>query len=244
MAKLTEEEKARRALNRRRKAALEAEEDAIRWEEKQREWDANGTRLTWAELVARVPCRGCGLPVIDGRGGWPALLAMDDEQRAEYEAADADFKERHADCRSHRWSMEGSATAHCGFCCPPPPLSEDQLAAVASVLTRVRPKDPAELDTWQLTLTCDHVIRKTQHHSHTYWSASVATCPDCQRIRGIVTTERLPPSVVRRDAEQHRLADDLAKARLEHERVQKRADSVRTRINELESQLADLDKPR
>lgn len=41
MAKLTEEEKARRALNRRRKAALEAEEDAIRWERN----SMNGARM-------------------------------------------------------------------------------------------------------------------------------------------------------------------------------------------------------
>jgi hypothetical protein len=240
MAKLTDEEKARRALNRRRKAALQAEERAIREEEKRREWEANGAYLSWDELKDGVPCRGCGLPVVDGLGNWPALLKMTDEQRAEYEAAERDFKERHADCHSHRWSVDGSRTTHCGFCCPPPPLSKGQIEKIAGILASFRPKDPAELDTWRLTLTCDHVIEKAQHHSNTYWSGSVDNCPECQQIRGIVTTERTQSKPIR-DAEQRRTADELVKARAEHERLQKRADSAIRRINTLESQLAGLD---
>lgn len=240
MAKLTEEEKARRALNRRRKAALEAEEDAIRQEKKRREWQANGTYLTRAEINAGEPCRGCGLPVFDGRGRLPVLLKMDSQQREEYEIAEADFRERHSDCRSHRWSIDGSRTTHCGFCCPPPPLSEEQISAIRDIFARNRP-DPAELDTWQLTLTCDHVIEKVQHCSNTYWSSTVADCPDCQQKRGIVSTEKLPSGSARRDAEERRVADELVKARAEHERLQKRADSARRRMNKLESQLAKPD---
>ncbi|AHH98533.1 hypothetical protein [Kutzneria albida] len=242
MVKLTEEEKARRALNRRRKAALKAEQDAIRRAERQREWEKNGSYLTWEEFVAGVPCRGCGLPVSDGRGSWPALLKMDDTQREEYERAEADFRQRHADCRSHRWSIEGSKTAHCGFCCPPPPLSQEHLAAIAAAFARIGRPDPAELATWQLTLTCDHVIEKVQHHSHTYWSGSVTDCPDCKQIRGIVTTEKLPPDSAHRITEQRRMTDELNKARAEHERLQKKADSALRRMNKLENQLADLDK--
>lgn len=240
MAKLTDEEKTRRALNRRRKAALHAEEDAIREENKRREWDANGAYLTWAEIKAKVPCRGCGLPVIDGLGSWPVPINMNDQQRAEYEAADADYRERHPNCRSHRWSMERSRTTHCGLCCPPPPLTKDEIAAFSAFWASFRPKDPAELDTWQLTLTCDHVIEKTQHHSNTYWSGSVDNCPDCQQTRGIVTAERLQ-STSAHDAERHRMAAEIVKARTAHERLQKRADSSLRRINKLESQIADLD---
>jgi hypothetical protein len=137
MAKLSEEEKARRAANRRRKAALAAEENAIRHENKQREWAANGTRLTRAELEAGVHCRGCGPPVIDGLGDLPPLQTMTDAEREAYEAAEADFRRRHADCHAIRWSVSGSRTAHCGFCCPPPPLSEQQLEAIAKLLVGV-----------------------------------------------------------------------------------------------------------
>jgi hypothetical protein len=243
MAKLTEEEKARRALNRRRKAASQAEKDAIRREQKQREWDANGTRLTWDEYVARVPCRGCGLPIIDGLEPWPAPVKMDDEQRKEYEAAEAEFRERHRDCRSHRW-IQGRTT-HCGFCCPPPPLSQKQIEEISAILTRNRSTTaPSELNTWRLTLTCDHAVERTQHRSHHYWSRSTIECPDCQQIRGVVTTERLPPDVARHDADKHQMANELIEAQAEHERLQKKADSARRRMHKLESQLADLDKAR
>ena len=47
---------------RRRKAVMAAEEDAIRRENKQREWQENGTWLSRAALEAGVHCRGCGLP--------------------------------------------------------------------------------------------------------------------------------------------------------------------------------------
>lgn len=98
--------------------------------------------MTRAEIEAGVHCRGCGLPVIDRLGSWPPLLHMDNEQRAEYEVAQADCRKRHADCRSHRWSVQGSKTTHCGFCCPPPPPSEDQIAKVATLFANFRPKDP------------------------------------------------------------------------------------------------------
>ena len=159
MAKLSEE-KARRAANRRRKAALAAPE------------------------------------------------------REAYEAAEAEFRRRHADCHAIRWSVSGSRTAHCGFCCPPPPLSEQQLEAIAKLLVGVGRPDPAELDTWRLTLTCDHVIDKTQHSSNTYWSGLTTHCSTCGQTRGIVASEKLPPSHARRAAEQRRLAVQLDEARL------------------------------
>jgi hypothetical protein len=241
MAKLSEEEKARRAANRRRKAALAAEEAATRHESKRNEWVANGTYLTRAELEAGVHCRGCGLPIIDSLGQLPPLLKMTAEERDAYAAAEVDFKRRHAECHASRWSVSGSRTTHCGFCCPPPPLSERQLEALASILASARRPDPAELESWRLTLTCDHVIDRTQHWSNTHWSASTTRCPTCGQTRGIVASEKLPPSPARRATEHRRLAMQLDEARREYERRQKKADAARRRIERLEAQSAALD---
>jgi hypothetical protein len=112
MAKLTEEEKARRALNRRRKDALEAEQDEVRQEARRREWEANGMYLSRAEINEGAACRGCGLPVADGLGRWPPLLQMDTGQREQYDLAEAEYNRRHPDCRSHRWTLQGSRATH------------------------------------------------------------------------------------------------------------------------------------
>ncbi|MGN6330319.1 MAG: hypothetical protein ACTHOD_01550 [Motilibacteraceae bacterium] len=188
MAKLTEEQTAQRAAARRRSAALAAEEYALRNEHKRQEWDANGTRLTRAEMEAGVPCRGCGRPIIDGLGDWPPLMKLTEQEKREYDAAQADFAARHRDCRGHRWSMSGSRALHCGYCCPPPPLSERQLERLSTLLRASRP-DSAELRTWRLTLTCDHVIDVQQHKSHAEWTTNVRHCPTCKQTRGVVTAD-------------------------------------------------------
>ena len=136
MAQLSPEERERRAATRRRTHALKAEADALRMEHKQLEWAANGTYLTRAELEAGVHCRGCGLPILDGLEPWPPLLKMTEAENRQHKVAEADFKQRHPACGSHRWSMEGSRTAHCGFCCPPPPLSDRQIREIRALLER------------------------------------------------------------------------------------------------------------
>jgi hypothetical protein len=85
MAKLSDEQKARRATDRHRHGAVLAEEKAARQTRKRREWVANGTYLSRRELEARVPCRGCGQSIIDGLGEWSPLMKLDDEQKRDYE---------------------------------------------------------------------------------------------------------------------------------------------------------------
>lgn len=240
MAKLSEEEKAKRAERRRRAAALAAEETASRDEAKQREWVANGAYLSREELEAGVHCRGCELPIIDGLGDWPPLMKMDENQRLEYESAVTDFRARHSDCHASRWSMSGSRATHCSFCCPPPPLSAKQVERIVAIFASTRRKNPAELDTWRLTLTCDHAVDKTQHVSNTYWSSQVTDCPTCQCLRGIITAERLPLNQARRHAEHRRLTIELERASSEHERHSKKAEAIRRRIVKIEQQLRDL----
>ena len=124
MAKLAEEVKARRALERRSRSAMLAEEEDARQTRKRREWVANGTYLSLEELEAHVPCRGCGQSIIDGLGEWPPLMQLDDQQKRDYEAAEAAFKSRHPDCHDSRWSMGGSRTNHCPFVSPRPAMTE------------------------------------------------------------------------------------------------------------------------
>jgi Skp family chaperone for outer membrane proteins len=230
MAKLTTEEKERRAANRRRANALRAEAQARRIEARRNEWNEQGTQLTRVELGAGVKCRGCGLAIIDGLGDRPPLVQLTSDERREYEASEADFGNRHRECRSHRWSLSGSRTIHCGYCCPPPPMSEQQLQKVRAIMTMTGPPDLAQLDTWRLTLTCDHVIDKTQHHTNTYWSASTVCCPQCQETRGIVTSEKLPASSLRRAAESTRLATELEATRRELAKHQKKVEAAQRRL--------------
>lgn len=244
MAKLSEEEKERRAVNRRRKAALAAEADAIRHDDKRREWAENGTRLTRAELEAGVACRGCGLAIIDGLGDRPALMKMTDEERLEHEAAEAAFMARHPDCHAIRWAMSGSRTTHCGYCCPPPPLSKKQIEGIQSILTNAGRPDPRELDAWRLSLTCEHVVDKTQHSSNTCWSGSTTFCTECSQTRGLMTSEKLPPSPVRYAAESRRLVCEIQAVRDEYEKHQKKADTVGRRLAKLESEFEALGLPR
>lgn len=118
MAKLSEEERQRRALARARRQALENEERHHRDERKREEWEREGTRLTWEEYAAGVPCRGCGQP-ISGRDSdyrFKGLIHMSPEERARYDAEEVRYREQHPECRSYRWSVQGCITLHCGYC--------------------------------------------------------------------------------------------------------------------------------
>lgn len=125
MRRLTDEQKAERARKRALRRALEAEADAVRVERRCEQWRTESMYLSWEEMEAGIPCRGCGLPVTDQLGSWPPLLHLTAEQQPEYDAAEADYKARHGGCHSHRWSIEGSRIRHCGYCCPPPPQSTE-----------------------------------------------------------------------------------------------------------------------
>jgi len=134
MARLTDEQRAQRAATRRRNEALAVEAENERQEIKRSEWVANGTWLTRQELDDGVPCRGCGLPIVDGWGARPALSDLTASQRAEHDADEAAYAARHPDCRSHRWTLSDSRTQHCGFCCPPPPLSTAQIDQISRIV--------------------------------------------------------------------------------------------------------------
>ncbi|MBU7597398.1 hypothetical protein JGS22_007060 [Streptomyces sp. P38-E01] len=78
-----------------------------------------------------------------------------------------------------------------------------------------------DLDDWDLTLTCDHTVRLTQHRDRRSFSTSVVPCPTCRERRGVVEAVHVGPTEdpageVRRE----RLAAELraAEAKLARQR--------------------------
>jgi hypothetical protein len=236
MARMTDEQREQKALSQARTAAEAAEEADRRREERQQQWLREGAYMSRAEMEAGERCRGCGQPLLDGAGDWPPLSQLTLEQRAEYDRADTEFRERHADCKAGRWSMSGHRTAHCNYCCPPPPLSTRQIERIGRILSStsasVRPED---LDAWDLTLTCDHVVRHTQHRDYRdRCSRSVTTCPACARRRGVVTARRVGPADnPGGQVAQERLTAELTEA-------QAKLDKQRNAVKATERRIADL----
>ncbi|GAA3626039.1 hypothetical protein GCM10022419_134510 [Nonomuraea rosea] len=135
MAKLTDAQRQERALNRARKAALEAEERDRRREE-QRRRSREETRLSQEELQAGVLCPGCGEPINDQLGNWPPPAQMSEEEQRQRDEADARYRERHDQCDSPvRWSTAGSRAEHCLYCCPPPPLNPQAARALLQLIS-------------------------------------------------------------------------------------------------------------
>ncbi|MEU8483676.1 hypothetical protein [Streptomyces sp. NPDC048641] len=242
MAKLTEEQKRQRAAKRALRSALEAEADDRRRRERDEQWEREG----WAEYVAGEPCRGCGLPMTDELGSWPPLLKLSEAEKLEYEEANQKFRERHTDCRAARWTVSGSRVMHCCFCCPPPPMGPKQVEKLARLLASwpSREERKTDLDSWDLTLRCDHVVPYIQHREITRVSARVVDCPECGERRGVMSSERVGPAYPddgtireRAAADRERLARGLAAAEAKLTRQQKNAAATQQRIAELQEEL-------
>lgn len=230
---LTEEQKAARAEKRRIRAALAAEADEHRLAERRHEWHEKGMYLSREQAAAGEPCRGCGLPVIDNLGGWRPTMQLTDEERMAREADDAAFRERHKDCRSHRWSMEGSRATHCGLCCPPIPMSDAQAERISSLLQSFPPRRDEELDIWARTLTCGHEVTQSVHHTNQSPSSSTQWCPECEVTRGVVSSIKTVEAAARMaDIKQKRNAE-LVKAERELQKAEKAARDAKRKLDEL-----------
>jgi hypothetical protein len=115
-----------------------------------------------------------------------------------------------------------------------PPLSDRQAKQVARILSsaRVRSED---LDAWDLTLTCDHVVRRTQHRDNgDRCSTAVTDCPACGRRRGVVTARRVVPA----EGKSGQVARDRLTAELAAERA--KLGKQRNTVNATERRIADL----
>lgn len=137
--------------------------------------------LAWEQYIAGEPCPGCGRPYRDEVPWVPkGTMNSTDEDRARYEAEEARYRLNHPECCSHRHSVEGSLTKHCGRCCPPPPLSPEQRETISKAFSTRTP--PQQLMKWRLRLFCGHVVERTAHYKHkTLHNAFMSgdSCPEC-----------------------------------------------------------------
>jgi hypothetical protein len=215
---LTEEQKEQRAAQRRLAIALREEDRARIRDAKHRAWREKDMFLTREQALAGEPCRGCGSPVIDELGSWPPPMRLTQNERQEHDLQDAAYRERHKNCDAHRWGVQGSRAMHCGLCCPPLPLSAEQVETISRIFASHTPR-PEELDVWALSLTCGHRVERSVHHTNRQWSGSTVHCQDCAITRGVVESERVVDAANRmvelqrkRDADVVKAHRDVAKA--------------------------------
>lgn len=140
----------------------------------------------------------------------------------------------HGDCLAHRWSLGNNRQLHCGFCCPPPPVSPTQIEDISRLTAGWKKPDQRELDTWQLQLTCDHVVKQQMHHTNQYWSRSVIDCPTCGTPRGVVTSERIRTGETEAREQEAARAKELRAAKQELAKLRRASKAVEAQIAALE----------
>jgi len=230
---LTEEQKAARAAKRQLTSALKEEARAHRREARRREWREQGLYLTRERALAGEPCRGCGLPVIDNLGSWGGTMYLSPQERIEYDAAQELYRRMHPTCDAHRWSTEGSRATHCGYCCPPIPMSDKQAEDIGRLLASFgRPRDE-ELDIWQRILTCGHQVEQSVHHTNRSPSFSTAWCPDCEMARGVVSSLKTVEAATRQAEAKRRRDDEVKRAEREVAKAEKAAREARRKLEDL-----------
>lgn len=231
--------------------ALQAEEEDRLWKEKRDRWRREGMYLSSEELAAGQPCRSCGRPFIDDLGPLPPLAEMAPEDRSAYEAENAQYWKLHADCRGIHWTVRGSRTQHCSNCCPPPPRGDEQAKAIAKIL--FSKLDVRDLDDWDVTLTCNHVVRGTKHRQQQRYSATVENCPACETRRGVVSAVHIGPAAdpdrdvrLKRAAEKERrqrLAVELRTAEVKRDKHRKAMGEMEQRVAEINEELRGAEDP-
>lgn len=137
--------------------------------------------LTFEQYRAGRPCPGCSRPYIDDEPfESKGTMYFTDDERARYDAEEAVFKAAHGACGSHRHSVSGSLTTHCGKCCPFPPLSPAQIGRLSTLMSTKTPQH--ELMIWKLRLYCGHTVERQAHYSHRTVQAAFTgsiKCAEC-----------------------------------------------------------------
>lgn len=233
---LCEEQKAERAEKRRMTNALKEEARAHRDEARRVQWQEEGKYLTREQAAAGEACRGCGLPVIDNLGSWPGTMHLTPEQRVDYDADQAAYRDMHPNCDAHRWSMSGSRATHCGYCCPPIPMSQAQREHIGRLLAGVPERREEELDIWERTLTCGHHVQQSVHHTNSGPSLSTQWCLECELTRGVVTSEKIVEAAARMAEAMRKRDDKVARAEREVKKAEKAAAEARRKLAEIQAE--------
>jgi hypothetical protein len=230
MVKMTEEQKAQRMAARRRAEAEAEEARELRREAKRREWVEKSMYLTYDEMMAGMPCRGCGEILWDGKGKpFVPINNRTEEDQREIDEAEAKFQELHPDCHEGRWSMPASSTLHCHLCCPSSPMSPTQREKIRNLFSVT--VSPRSLNRWELTLTCDHVVETTANKESTYPFGYTWRCDQCGRPRGIISRRMLGPTEVPEEPGPKSLTAT----------EQRRRETLRRNLAKVQAELASLE---
>ncbi|WP_396910906.1 hypothetical protein [Mycolicibacterium sp.] len=187
--------------------------------------------LRYEQYQAGTPCPGCGRPYVDAEPfEAKGTMYFSDAERARYDAERARFTARHGSCGSHRHSVSGSLTMHCGKCCPMPPLSPGQRAQLGVLL---RPTPPHELMVWRLRLYCGHTVERTAHASHTTVHAAFSGAVRCGQCGCVPATVIDARAVGLAQTPPHSPAPTLAERKPTRRELEKR-------IQQLEAENARL----
>lgn len=232
---LTDDQKAARAEKRRRVDALKEEEGAHRDEARRREWRELGMQLTLEQAAAGEPCRGCGLPIIDNLGSWPGTMYLTPEDRVLYDANQAQHRETHPNCDAHRWSMQGSRATHCGYCCPPLPLSPALSERIGRLLATFPERRDEELDIWERTLTCGHITEQKVHRTNRAPSFSTQWCSEWGMTRGVMSSEKIVDASARKAEIERNRDEAVVRAERELAKAEKAAALAKRQLAQLQA---------
>ncbi|MEU6416056.1 hypothetical protein [Streptomyces spiralis] len=133
------------------------------------------------------------------------------------------------------------------FLLPTAPMGAKQMKDLASLFASWASQEERkkDLDAWNLTLRCHHVVPHIQHRESSYVSARVVGCQECGERRGVASSERVGPAyrddgTVRdlAEADRERLAQELAAAKAKLAPQQKNAAATQRRITEMQEELS------
>ena len=165
-----------------------AEERAARRALRREQWISEGAYLTWDEVLAGEPCRGCGEPVLRKH-------APERSRAREM----VEFQERHSGCATYKSAVEVGGIMHCGDCCPPLPLSPGAHFERSLKFSMMYAKRSTKhLRQWDLTLSCGHTIQRSADWQSSFepaaydWSP-VYPCSTCGEERAIIVASKLGP---------------------------------------------------
>lgn len=119
----------------------------------------------------------------------------------------------------------------------PPPIGPHQAERLSRLFISFTKYPPHEYDEWELTLTCDHLVRARQHRSNGGWNnCGVVARPTCEITRGIVQSTLIGPAV----GPEERPVVELQRLQTELEQAEKQAARRRAAAEKAEQHLAAL----